>query len=214
MCPQLRERFIAASFYCEPEQIAAATQYGNTAVESLIQILEYFPDKLKVNDITPDQKKFVLAALNSVSRNIDSFLTLMPADQVRAAKDPSPNPILNPNPNPNPNPNLALMPADQVGAACTLHLAPCTLHPARALAPASAPGLPPRAHPLPLLSPGQGGQGSDRGGEPAQPGRAAGRRHAAQPPQGRRGVRRGARVLGGQRVVRAGTECVYRSTRF
>ena len=141
MCPQLRERFIAASFYCEPEQIAAATQYGNTAVESLIQILEYFPDKLKVNDITPDQKKFVLAALNSVSRNIDSFLTLMPADQVRAAKDPSPNPILNPNPNPNPNPspNPDARRPGQGG----LHPAPCTLHPARALAPASAPGLPP-----------------------------------------------------------------------
>jgi len=51
-------------------------------VEGLIQILEYFPDKLKVNDITPEQKKFVLAALNSVSRNIDSFLSLMPADEV------------------------------------------------------------------------------------------------------------------------------------
>ena len=85
----MRERFIAASFYCEPEQIAAATQYGNTAVESLIQILEYFPDKLKVNDITPDQKKFVLAALNSVSRNIDGFLALMPADQVETP-DPRP----------------------------------------------------------------------------------------------------------------------------
>ena len=140
VCPQLRERFIAASFYCEPEQIAAATQYGNTAVESLIQILEYFPDKLKVNDITPDQKKFVLAALNSVSRNIDSFLTLMPADQVRAA--------------------------------CTLHLAPCTL-PVRW--PLPLPQVyPPRAHALPLLPPGEGGQGSDRGGEPTQPGRAAG----------------------------------------
>jgi len=56
-------------------------------VESLIQILEYFPDKLKVNDITPDQKKFVLAALDSVSRNIDGFLALMPAEQVQAAKE-------------------------------------------------------------------------------------------------------------------------------
>ena len=162
MCPQLRERFIAASFYCEPEQIAAATQYGNTAVESLIQILEYFPDKLKVNDITPDQKKFVLAALNSVSRNIDSFLTLMPADQVRAA--------------------------------CTLHLAPCTL-PVRWPLPLPQVYPPtPRAHALPLLPPGEGGQGSDRGGEPAQPGRAAGRRHAAQPPQGRRGLSCGSRL--------------------
>ena len=51
-------------------------------MEGLIQILEYFPDKLKVNDITAEQKKFVLAALNSVSRNIDSFLSLMPADEV------------------------------------------------------------------------------------------------------------------------------------
>lgn len=56
-------------------------------MESLIQILEYFPDKLKVNDITPDQKKFVLAALDSVSRNIDGFLALMPAEQVQAAKE-------------------------------------------------------------------------------------------------------------------------------
>ena len=51
-------------------------------MEGLIQILEYFPDKLKVNDITPEQKRFVLAALDSVSRNIDSFLSLMPADEV------------------------------------------------------------------------------------------------------------------------------------
>ena len=79
---QLRERFIAASFYCEPDQVQTATQYGNNAVEGLIQILEYFPDKLKVNDITPEQKRFVLAALDSVSRNIDSFLSLMPADEV------------------------------------------------------------------------------------------------------------------------------------
>ena len=79
---QLRERFVAASFYCEPDQVQTATQYGNNAVEGLIQILEYFPDKLKVNDITPEQKRFVLAALDSVSRNIDSFLSLMPADEV------------------------------------------------------------------------------------------------------------------------------------
>jgi hypothetical protein len=84
---ELRERFISASLYCPPEQIAQATTFGNSAVENLIQILEYFPDKLKVNDITPDQKKFVLAALDSVARNIDGFLALMPPDQVKAAKE-------------------------------------------------------------------------------------------------------------------------------
>lgn len=110
---QLRERFIAASFYCQPEQVATATQLGNTAVENLIQILEYFPDKLKVNDMTPDQKKFVLSALDSVSRNIDGFLALMPQDQVTAPR-PAPRPApparktgywpYNPNPNPDPSP--------------------------------------------------------------------------------------------------------------
>ena len=86
---QLRERFVAASFYCEPDQVQTATQYGNNAVEGLIQILEYFPDKLKVNDITPEQKRFVLAALDSVSRNIDSFLSLMPADEVGLTLTPT-----------------------------------------------------------------------------------------------------------------------------
>ena len=82
----LRERFVAASYYCDPMDVAAATQYGNTAVESLIQIIEYFPDKLKVNDLTNTQKQFVLAALESTSRNIDSFIALMPAEQVKAAQ--------------------------------------------------------------------------------------------------------------------------------
>ena len=82
----MRERFIAASFYCEPEQIAAATQYGNTAVESLIQILEYFPDKLKANTLTPEQSRFVLAALRDASENIDRFMALMPAEVVERAR--------------------------------------------------------------------------------------------------------------------------------
>jgi len=84
---ELRERFVSASLYCPPDQVQVATQAGNTAVESLIQILEYFPDKLKVNDLTPDQKKFVLAALESTSRSIDQFLELMPADTVKAARE-------------------------------------------------------------------------------------------------------------------------------
>lgn len=67
-------------------QVAVATQYGQTAVEGLIQILEYFPSNLKADDLTREQSTFVLAALASTSKSIDSFLGLMPQDAVQAAK--------------------------------------------------------------------------------------------------------------------------------
>lgn len=64
-----------------------ATQYGNLAVEGLIQILEYFPSSLKADDLTREQSSFVLSALGSTSKSIDSFLALMPVDAVKAAKE-------------------------------------------------------------------------------------------------------------------------------
>ena len=141
---QLRERFIAASFYCQPEQVATATQLGNTAVENLIQILEYFPDKLKVNDMTPDQKKFVLSALDSVSRNIDGFLALMPQDQVtaprpapRPAPHPAPHPApparktgywpYNPNPNPDPSPRSPTLTPNPSSVHCAVYRVRCIM---------------------------------------------------------------------------------------
>ena len=82
----LRDRFVTASAFAPLEQQQQATDYAQTAVESLIQILEYFPDKLQANDLTPAQSQFVLAALVSTSKSIDSFLALMPGDAVDAAK--------------------------------------------------------------------------------------------------------------------------------
>jgi len=82
----LRDRFVTASAFAPLEQQQQATDYAQTAVESLIQILEYFPDKLSANDLTSDQAKFVLAALKSTSKSIDAFLSLMPAEAVAAAK--------------------------------------------------------------------------------------------------------------------------------
>ena len=82
----LRDRFVTASAFAPLSQQQQATEYAQTAVESLIQILEYFPDKLTANDLTSEQKKFVLSALDSTSRNIDSFLLLMPAEVVEGSK--------------------------------------------------------------------------------------------------------------------------------
>ena len=81
----LRDRFVSASAFAPLEKQQVATDYAQTAVESLIQILEYFPDKLAVNDLTSTQKDFCLSALKSTTRSIDSFLTLMPPEIVEKA---------------------------------------------------------------------------------------------------------------------------------
>merc|ERR1712216_307215 len=82
----LRGRFVTASAFAPLDKQQQATDYAQTAVESLIQILEYFPDKLVVNDLSREQSQFILAALTSTSKNIDSFLALMPAESVDAAR--------------------------------------------------------------------------------------------------------------------------------
>ena len=66
--------------------MTTALEYGNTAVEGLIQILEYFPSSLKADDLTKEQSSFVLRALASTSSSIDRYMSLMPADQVDTAK--------------------------------------------------------------------------------------------------------------------------------
>ena len=82
----LRDRFVRASAYAPTDQQQQALSYGNTAVEGLIQILEYFPDKLQANDLTREQSSFVLAALTSVSKSIDSFMGFMPEEVVEKAR--------------------------------------------------------------------------------------------------------------------------------
>ena len=82
----LRDRFVAASAFAPLEQQQKATDYAQTAVESLIQITEYFPDKLKANDLTREQSSFVLSALSSTSKSIDAFLELMPPEAVSRAR--------------------------------------------------------------------------------------------------------------------------------
>ena len=83
---ELRDRFVRASAYAPADKQQPSLSYAQTAVESLVQILEYFPDKLVANDLTPTQTSFVLAALDSTSRSIDNFMEFMPPSTVDAAK--------------------------------------------------------------------------------------------------------------------------------
>ena len=82
----LRDRFVRASASAPSGKLQAAADFGNNAVENLIQVLEYFPSNLVANDLTREQKDFVLAALDANSKNIDSFLSLMPPDEVSKAR--------------------------------------------------------------------------------------------------------------------------------
>jgi len=81
----LRDRFVRSVAYLPVNEQQQGLQLGQTAVEGLIQILEYFPRDLVANDLSAEQKKFVLDALTSTSKSIDSFMTLMPSEAVAAA---------------------------------------------------------------------------------------------------------------------------------
>jgi predicted ATP-grasp superfamily ATP-dependent carboligase len=82
----LRDRFVAASAYAPAKSQQQVLSAAQRAVESLTQILEYFPNDLVANDLSPEQKTFVLAALESTSTSIDGFLEQMPAEVVSAAR--------------------------------------------------------------------------------------------------------------------------------
>ena len=81
----LQDRFIAASTFAPLDQQQLATSYAQSSVEPLIQIIEYFPQDLKANSLTSEQKTFVMSALTKTQTSIDSFLELMPSDVVASA---------------------------------------------------------------------------------------------------------------------------------
>lgn len=82
----MQSRFARASIYVNRDDVTKATEAAALAVEGLNQIIEYFPQDLVANDLSPEQKTFVINALASTSSNIDRFLALMPPDKVAAAK--------------------------------------------------------------------------------------------------------------------------------
>jgi hypothetical protein len=82
----MQSRFARATVYVDRSDVATATEAGATAVEALTQILEYFPQDLVANDLSPEQKKFVITALATTSSNIDRFVSLLPPEKVASAK--------------------------------------------------------------------------------------------------------------------------------
>lgn len=59
----LQGRFVAATAYADPNRVSEATEYGNEAVEALVQILEYFPGARPCRATHHD--RLVLFALHS-----------------------------------------------------------------------------------------------------------------------------------------------------
>jgi len=82
----MQSRFARATVYVDRADVPTATEAGNTAVEALTQIIEYFPQDLVANDLSPEQKKFVITALSTTSTNIDRFVALLPPEKVAAAR--------------------------------------------------------------------------------------------------------------------------------
>lgn len=84
---QLRDRFGGASaFAADYNTQLQANKLGIKAVDALQTILDYFPEDLKANDLTDQQKNFVLKTLKKVRKTIDQFCDLMPTIAVKAAE--------------------------------------------------------------------------------------------------------------------------------
>ncbi|KAL7536717.1 hypothetical protein ACHAXR_007358 [Thalassiosira sp. AJA248-18] len=111
----LSDSVIAASSYLKGNDRVQASGAGQSAVQSLYTIVEYF-DSSDVENIKVDslagKEAIVNNGLKSVRRDLDDFLSYFPADVVEGAKkkileenelnfkefDPSLGSILNPNP--------------------------------------------------------------------------------------------------------------------
>ena len=52
----MQSRFARASIYVNRDDVTKATEAAALAVEGLNQIIEYFPQDLVANDLSPEQK--------------------------------------------------------------------------------------------------------------------------------------------------------------
>mmetsp|Transcript_16085 Transcript_16085/g.34786 ORF Transcript_16085/g.34786 Transcript_16085/m.34786 type:complete len:257 (-) Transcript_16085:198-968(-) len=113
---KLSDSIIAASSYLSGSARVQASGVGQSAVQSLYTIVEYFDssdvENIKVNTLDAGKEAIVNSGLKSVRRDLDEFLSYFPKDAVEEAKtkimgenelnykefDPSLGSILNPNP--------------------------------------------------------------------------------------------------------------------
>ena len=112
---KLSDSIIAASSYLTGNDRVKASGVGQSSVQSLFTIVEYF-DSSDVENIKVDslsgKEDIVVKGLKSVRRDIDDFISFFPKEEVEEAKakimrenelnfkefDPSLGSILNPNP--------------------------------------------------------------------------------------------------------------------
>mmetsp|Transcript_41806 Transcript_41806/g.75283 ORF Transcript_41806/g.75283 Transcript_41806/m.75283 type:complete len:257 (-) Transcript_41806:59-829(-) len=115
---KLSDSIIAASSYLKGNARVQASGVGQSAVQSLYTIVEYFDssdvENIKVDKLDAGKEAIVNNGFKSVRRDIDEFLSMFPQDVVDEAKakireenelnykefDPSLGSILNPNPSP------------------------------------------------------------------------------------------------------------------
>jgi len=113
---KLSDSIIAASSYLKGNARVQASGVGQSAVQSLYTIVEYFDssdvENIKVDKLDAGKEAIVNNGFKSVRRDIDEFLSMFPQDVVDEAKakireenelnykefDPSLGSILNPNP--------------------------------------------------------------------------------------------------------------------
>lgn len=113
---KLSDSVIAASSYLSGNGRVQASGVGQSAVQSLYTIVEYFDsadvENIKVDKLDAGKEAIVNSGLKSVRRDLDEFLSYFPTDVVEEAKtkimgenelnykefDPSLGSILNPNP--------------------------------------------------------------------------------------------------------------------
>jgi len=113
---RLSDTFIQASAYLPGSKRIQAGEIGQSVVQTLITILEYFDssdvENIKVTTMDGGKEKLVLKGLDSARTRIDDFLAFFPQDDVDKVKslileenslnekefDPSLGVIVNPNP--------------------------------------------------------------------------------------------------------------------
>eukprot|EP00440_Ansanella_granifera_P015979 gb/GFBE01017359.1/.p1 GENE.gb/GFBE01017359.1/~~gb/GFBE01017359.1/.p1 ORF type:complete len:263 (+),score=61.42 gb/GFBE01017359.1/:1-789(+) len=84
---RLSDQVVLASGYVQPtSNIVKASQAGNEAIDVLETAKEYFGTPLKVSGLSDQQRQFIIDAMQAVRKKLDTFLTYLPEDVIRAAR--------------------------------------------------------------------------------------------------------------------------------
>ena len=74
----------------DASKVSDANEVGKAAIADLQMVLDYFDEvdrEVKVSDLPKDKKNFILKAFANCRDKLDRFLSYMPTDKVKAARD-------------------------------------------------------------------------------------------------------------------------------